>query len=492
MAIHRASDSLSRCDPNAYSNIYDVRKRSDIKHDPIGSSQSIKKDTLEISRDQIKKEALNRLRHTTKIVVPQSSFMRIGKYIFLSIAFPPYLLVYGLPKWFIVEFGALSISLTVWMWKKVKEKTKTPRDIAVGKISQAVHYIKQTVSNLIQPVIRLVLEIRHGIERMRKNVYQFFQRLPKGVKDRVKGAINFPRLKAAEIFKRMQNKMSRVKEKSFQKIQGVSIRFQEGVQWVKQSPQLMLEWGQLRFQQWIHRAASRNRPLTNRFRSSQQLALQATNWIFKQIHDGRESIKRNLKPLAAFYRQQLMPHWHQFKRICQTKWRQMRDFMQQKHQKVAAFLHQKQEKLKKLSFQQFNDRLFSHPLMNYLPEWIRRWLKKLLSHRIAQRLYEQGIKVYSFVLTALLKASSVFMKRVFTGSGLIHKTWSRFLPYVRKGRQIGLHVLNLGWRMSHKFFRQGIYYFLLFSTMGGILFIWGLGLLGELMKGLKTRFSFKN
>ena len=492
MAIHRASDSLSRCDPNAYSNIYDVRKRPDIKHDPNGAPQPIMKDTLEISRDQIKKEALNRLRHTKQIVVPQNSFMRIGKYLFLSIAFPPYLLVYGLPKWIIVEFVPSLFSLSVWMWKKVKENTKTPREIVAGKISQAAHYIKQALRSLIQPVVHLVLEIRHGIERMRKNIYQFFQRLPNGVKERIKNAVNFPRLKAGEIFKRMQKRMSQVKEKSFQKIKEVSIRFQEGILRLTQSPQVVLEWGQLQFQQWHNRMASLSRPLANRFRSSQQLALQATNWIFKQIHEGRESIKRNLKPLAAFCREKLKPRWHQFTRTCQTKWRQMRDFMQQKHQKAAAFLHQKQEKLKKLSFQQFKDRLFSHPVMNYLPEWMQRWLKKLLSHRIAQRLYEQGIKVYSFILSALLKASAVLMKGIFTGSGSVLKAWSWFLPYAKNGSQISLHVLSLGWRISRKFFRHGIYYFLLFSTMGGILFIWGLGALGDLMMSLKTKFSFKS
>src|ERR1051325_11606615 len=101
MAIYRPSDSLSRCDPNLYSNIYDIRKHPDVK--PSVSAVTAPKDTIEISREKLKTEALSHLRQPGKYLIAFNSFMRVGKYLFLAIAFPPYLMLYGLPKWIIIE-----------------------------------------------------------------------------------------------------------------------------------------------------------------------------------------------------------------------------------------------------------------------------------------------------------------------------------------------------------------------------------------------------
>ena len=57
--INRSSDSLSKCDPGSYSNIYDARKRPDVKNHRVTPSASVQKDTIEISHDKLKKEALS-------------------------------------------------------------------------------------------------------------------------------------------------------------------------------------------------------------------------------------------------------------------------------------------------------------------------------------------------------------------------------------------------------------------------------------------------
>ena len=90
MVIKRSSDSLSRCDPSLYSNIYDVRKHPDVKHTvKATATQPTHRDTIEISRDKLKEEALNRVRHTSRFVIAQHGFMRVGRYLFLAVAFPP-------------------------------------------------------------------------------------------------------------------------------------------------------------------------------------------------------------------------------------------------------------------------------------------------------------------------------------------------------------------------------------------------------------------
>jgi hypothetical protein len=142
MAIYRASDSLSRCDPNQYSSIYDVRKRPDIKHEPVAATRPIHKDTIEISRDKLKEEALNRLRHTSKYMIAQNSFMRIGKYLFLAVALPPYFVIYGLPKWILVEGIPAIFSMSLWMWKKIQHRTQKQIEVANRKVSKWFNLFK--------------------------------------------------------------------------------------------------------------------------------------------------------------------------------------------------------------------------------------------------------------------------------------------------------------------------------------------------------------
>ena len=89
MAIRHTNDSWSRCDPNSYAGLYDVSKLK-IRPSLEAVKPTIHKDILEINADKIKKEALDRLRHDSKYLILQNSFVRIGKYLFVAVAFPPY------------------------------------------------------------------------------------------------------------------------------------------------------------------------------------------------------------------------------------------------------------------------------------------------------------------------------------------------------------------------------------------------------------------
>ena len=90
MAINRSSDSLSRC-TDQYDSMFKINNHPGVKPGAV-------KDTMAPSKtEELKKEAFERLT-SSKYLLLQQGFMKVGKFLFLSIALPPYLLLWGLSK----------------------------------------------------------------------------------------------------------------------------------------------------------------------------------------------------------------------------------------------------------------------------------------------------------------------------------------------------------------------------------------------------------
>ncbi len=486
MAIYRSSDSLSRCDPNLYSSMFDVRKRSDIKHHPVSATPSIHKDTIEISRDKLKEEALSRLRHTSKYVIAQNSFMRIGKYLFLAIAFPPYFVLYGLPKWVVVEGIPAIFSMCVWMWKKVHHQTQKHVEAGTKKVVQIVQFVQRLAQVLIQPIVHLALEIRQGILRMREHTLQFFKRIIR----RTQAALKLP-LRLTESFKQLQKRMTNIREKWSQQVQTLAVRMQEGIQWIKETPQVFLGWGQAQLQHLRQQAVSLGTQWKIHFKHSHQFAQRATGWIYQQFKNVKGNFKSGVIPLVNFYRHQLQPHWQQLKEACKRKGRQTRDFFHQKHQRALVFLQEQQEKLKRLSSLVFIQYLMAHPWMGKLPLRLQNWLKKLFSRPACRTICEGGIKVYAFVAGCLLRSASLGLQFLSKGASQTIQSCDWLRVSVKRMRQKVLHFLKRGIEIFRKGMLYALYYSLLFITMAFILLIWGVRFLGKCMGSIISHLWYK-
>jgi hypothetical protein len=482
MAIDRTSDSMSRCDPTLYSNIYDVRKRSDIKHPPIHATQPVRKDTIELSRDKLKEEALSRLRHTSKYVIAQSSFMRIGKYLFLSIAFPPYLLLYGLPKWILVEALPAVFSMCVWIWKRVQQKMQKRVEASGLKVVHLSQFMRNLIIQvLVEPIVRLGLVFRKNIQRMREQTLQFFRQINK----KTKFALSMPHRKVIEAFKNLQKKLSQVREK----FETLSTKLQESVQWVKQSPQLFLGWAQGQLQRINEQTTSWRLKWSEKFQTSHQLAQRTTNWIASQIKHGLEGFKRDFKPILAIFRQHVLSHWRTLKETFKSRWKQTKDFFHQKHQKALTFLQKKQEKIKQLSGQYLVDRLLSHLWINKLPLRLQQRLKMWLSHPLFRKMSHIAVESYSFLARILLGTATQILILVSKGTEFIFKVGSISRAYLARITHQLLQVVNIGHRMLLKTAFYALYYFLLVTMICAILAMWGIRYLADLMGSLSSNFS---
>jgi hypothetical protein len=253
------------------------------------------------------------------------------------------------------------------------------------------------------------------------------------------------------------------------------------MQWVKQAPLSMLGWGQNQFQQITENALRWMQPWSKRYQASQAKAQRATEWISRRCQHAKEGIRTLFQPLTAFCREQVQPVWRQFKAVCKGKWERASDFFQQKHRKALAYLQAKQEKLKKLSYQDLVDRLFSNPLMMSLPVRLQRWLKKWLYRPFVRSIFEGVVKGYCVVSTWMLQVISEFMQGTAKIGGMVGGVIGRGMQVVGVVQRKCMHGLNFGLNWMGTWVLQGIYYVLLMATLTGILGTMGVRSMGRLM-----------
>jgi hypothetical protein len=480
MPLHRTSDSLSPCDPHLYSSMYDVRQRPDIKRQPL-SEISAPKDTIEISKDQLKKEALNRLRHTTQYPVSHHGFMRIGKYLFLAIAFPPYLLIYGLPRWVVLEGIATFSSLFLWIGQKVHK----PIDRVQQRIVHLFEFVKEASQALIRPVVLLTLEIRQQIRRMDYSIRPFVQRVRKKLREEV----NRFRFECQKGMKRVTRTLTQVKERIVYQLQKVSEKFQQGIQTIKQAPLLFLGWRQGLWQRLNERTVSVGQSWNKRFQISQQLSLRGTEWVVQHMRRLQMSFMSTLKSVVSFYQQHLQPQWLQLKVHGKEKWKQTRDFFRQKHQKMQVFLEKQQEKIKQLSHGQWIDHLLARYRWMHHHAWFKRWL----THPLIRTIGEALMRVYFFLTIHPLRLLMQLGERM----SHCFRYISEYLTHLKiscrsVGRQVQNHIQQL-LTASRRVAWRSLYYFLVFITMFGIVLIWGIQSLREFTLSFMAKYfpSFK-
>ena len=103
----------------------------------------------------------------------------------------------------------------------------------------------------------------------------------------------------------------------------------------------LISWGQLQFGKLANQVESKKGPFVQKFRSSQQNAQKATEWIARQFQRGAERIKRNFQTCFHIVHEQILPLCSAVKQSMQRKWKGARNFFQQKQQKSLAFLERK-------------------------------------------------------------------------------------------------------------------------------------------------------
>lgn len=172
-------DSLRPCNSQDYSTQFQIHDHPDYKPSPIRETPSTSKDTIQTYRNDLKQEALNRLRHTSDAVVYQKMALvvRIGKYLFLAAAVPPYLLLYSIPKWIVVEAIIPLFQTFFNMATKVQKTISERLEIITQKLTQILDRLRGTIRGLISPIFKFSTDIATTLKKMYDNVAAFLARL---------------------------------------------------------------------------------------------------------------------------------------------------------------------------------------------------------------------------------------------------------------------------------------------------------------------------
>lgn len=487
MGIHRSSDSMSRCDVNQYSSLYDVRKRPDIKHDPVSATRSIQKDTIEISRDQLNEEAMTRLRHVSKYVIAQDGFMRIGKYLFLAVALPPYFFLYGLPKWLLVEGLPAIYTISVWMVKKIQHQVKKRLEVVNQKMTQFIHYVQSLAKILMQPIIQMTLQIRQLFSRIRLR----FTTPIKSFTAKIRSPLRFLRLSfiQGESLKNLKKSFLEIREKFSDVKEKFGTIVQQTIHWIKESPQAVLGWGQLQFQRMADQMLTFSAKWKETFNPSQKIARETTDWVFKQLKKGANAFQRQFTPLVHLYLKQWLPRWQTIKGFSKCRWDQASDFFKNGHRRALTFLYSRQERLKLLSSDVIIDYITSRAWLNKLPTFFQQYLKKWLSHKFTHLILDKGINLSSLFAKIPLQIAKFSLEAFSHFGTFLKRAGAGSRALIKSGFKSAFDILKAVFKIIKKTAFYVLYYFLLLSTMTVILMTLGLRLLGDCTKDFIKRFS---
>lgn len=133
------SDSMSRCeDP---SSLYSIIRNPNARNPPQ-STNAVSKDTIESIQQRMNREVLDRFK-TTGLKFSHESYVavaQVGKYVFMAIMLPPYLCMYGIPRWLIAtavpQVFAIIKTEALQVGKFFQTLTKNLTDLMKGILQQ--------------------------------------------------------------------------------------------------------------------------------------------------------------------------------------------------------------------------------------------------------------------------------------------------------------------------------------------------------------------
>lgn len=470
-------DSLSRCETNPYS-LYGVRKQGDTKEKVAIATPSIHKDTIEISRDRIKKEALNRLNHTTKYFILQQGFMRVGKYLFLGLTLPPYLLLYGVPKWvLVVALPSLLILTKTLVIKTYKQVQKKVHQI-IEPILQKMQFYGRV---LIQPIIRLMLEIRNAFQLIRHNVAAIFYRFSNGMK------------KPGRFLKKGQEKLLGFFQQKSQKfIKNLNRSFDQARQWmslpasayatavnifkwIKCAPKQLTEKGRELKSQFNQIFKNLSHSLRDNYRRSQKFAEKSIQFLKKYLHQESQFFKDKTCRIRQLLNRQFSP-FTRLRMDLQAKFKSIKILFRAQGHRLDGFVEKILNRLWMMSTKPY---LAGEKALSKFPKFFRRILEPILRFKTFQGTLQISLK-------SLYYGVSLLRKIIKSLVGVIQRTSAFFERGYRAFQQTGqllkdfcLKYWKVGLVKTGLFLRTLLFHTLVALIMLFLLCIIGIRLLGR-------------
>lgn len=460
-------DSLRPCNPQDYSTQFQIHDHPDYKAAPIRATPSTSKDTIEVFRNDLKQEALHRLRHTSDSVVYQKMavVIRIGKYLFLAAALPPYLLLYSIPKWIVIE-GIIPLFQTfVSIASKIQKTVSERLELVAEKLTQILERLRGTMRGLISPIFKLAGDISNALKKMYDHVATLFARMAQ---------FKLPSFRPSfRLGKAISNKMNQVRTRLRQAVSHTVTRARNQLQdffmpltekiatsliFTKQLLKKLNPLTRLKaLRNFIPARPPLPQALPQALKHSRQLAEQITTFIAQKMHAAGQLMQTYVKTFSSGP---------------SKIWSRLRQALRDRRQGSMNHFKRKLSEIKKrINFKELQA-LVPPILYRWIPPSIRQvildYIKKLFANPIIRQLFT-GISSLSKVLKksvlSCLDSLRLLLRWLRSSLKAFGTLCWKFVPPVSDRVKLCL--------------KKALYHSLVFLFMMSILTAWGLKLVGE-------------
>lgn len=159
-------DFVSSYHPSYEADLYDVRpklKRIDGLDTPHLQAR-VRQDT----KESLKQEALDRLRHIAEYRILQTGFVRVGKYLCLGALLPPYFLLVRLPFLLLRAGNQIFQQIAIKMQSTLKNGVDRSK-----KLIESIQFM-QRVSHLLKTVIKLPSSVWGSLKEQSRTWFKSF------------------------------------------------------------------------------------------------------------------------------------------------------------------------------------------------------------------------------------------------------------------------------------------------------------------------------
>lgn len=457
MSIFRSQDSMSKCNVDHYSHFYDLHKPAQ-KKEQATLLRAPSRDVLEISRAKLEQEALNSLRHTSKVTIAQHSFMRVGKYLFLAVALPPIFIIYKIPKWVIVEALPYLLSPVLLMWQKIKEKVVKEGMRQVTLLQKASMVLQRIGSPIFISIKRAAALIQWQWSLFKNSVASAFSPAALVMK-KWSLALNFKKPLMRAWFGLLE-----MGTRSIALLKSSLLRFNERGERFAASFASMWKKD---FFKWFSK--KQKRPSWDRLTDeSRKYAKKGAEFVIQTLKLGVSKFKGDISPflkLLSFLKRLFSLFFTLIKKPIIVLSKSFVSFARRWYTKITLFLQRSIERLKKRSWeselQDLFERVLQHKWMKKIPEICQKGMRKCLFHPLILKGSATFLQCISLFSRIALKTAMLFLE----GSATVIWKLQPFFDRVRKGYLTSLKYLNKGCNAGYEsvsFFGYSLlYYFLL-------------------------------
>lgn len=316
-------DSISKSEPY---DLYAVIRNHNSPPPPIKKTL----DTLEVHEtelERLEKEALAKFR-ANNFRLPNETLVvigRAGKILFFAATLPPYLFLYLLPKWVLIEFLPQFFDFSkkpfILTWKLFKDignfaviQLQSGKSEFLAKLGKGIEYIKWINATIASVFVHLKHQIIHLSyqflnpftvvrERIKENIHKYMQPIKEACKNYILRTSEKGKQKFKEIKEAIQKRVEIVQKTTQQIIQPIIIWALPKIEWANSYIEKSFEK--------IHKTSNRvqnkiiqiRKQIENKLKPYLDRCVRTIGktkeWIRKTVYDAAKPVIEKLSPYIA-------------------------------------------------------------------------------------------------------------------------------------------------------------------------------------------------